>query len=550
MKKQKKLGFLALIGLVAVASIFTVCKASGANNVYVVPQWKVTFDTGGGLPEPEPNPVTVADGETIGKLPEVDPAKDGFSFGGWYLGDSEFDPGMPITRDITVRAKWIGPAKEGHYHVTFKGAGGSPDTYVEENVPNNGTVDPLPGVKRTGYTFIGWYPAESETEFTASTPVTGAITLFAKWTDITYTVSYNAGNEGTGSMDPSTHTYGVPRRLSAISTGTISYAGHEFKGWAKSAESAQWQYDDNEEVINLAVIDGAVVPLYAVWQALPPPEAVYDYTAHSNSWNDLSQFIIDNQGDANAVGKPARIKIINAGVLDAAAMTAVNGKVSDAAKYVSLNLGEGNSFAENKVTSSVMDDIIKNNSYIKGIALPEGVTGFTGNEELVYGNPNYYVYHYAFTNCQYLTSITLPSSVTTIGAHAFENCTGLVSITLPSSVTDIEWCAFKNCTSLANISWPASLTRIQDTAFSGCTSLTSIDMSVCTGTVTLYDHVFTGYLVSSGLVSATLGTIDFSYYYGQFPGDDGEGGDDMKDIYDGPGTYTRAPAGTLWTKQP
>jgi hypothetical protein len=284
----------------------------------------------------------------------------------------------------------------------------------------------------------------------------------------------------------------------------------------------------------------------------PPPEAIYDYTAHSNSWNDLSQFIIDNQGSSNGVANPARIRIINAGELDAAAMTAVNGKVSDAAQYVSLNLGEGNSFAGNEVTSSVMDDIIKDNSYIKGIALPEGVTGFSGYEELVVGPPNYYIYHYAFTNCQYLTSITLPSSVTTIGAHAFENCTGLTGITLPSSVTIIDTYAFANCTSLASVNFPASLAVIYDTAFGGCTALTSIDMSVCIGTVTLYDRVFYGNPFNgqvSGLVSATLGTIDFSYFYGQFPGDD-ENQDDMKDIYNGPGTYTRDPNGTLWTKQP
>ncbi|MDR3301360.1 MAG: leucine-rich repeat protein [Spirochaetaceae bacterium] len=286
---------------------------------------------------------------------------------------------------------------------------------------------------------------------------------------------------------------------------------------------------------------------------LPPPEEIYDYTAHSNSWNDLSQFIIDNQGSSNGVANPARIKIINAGELDAVAMTAVNGKVSDAAQYVSLNFGEGNSFANNEVTSPVMDDIIKDNSYIKGIALPEGVTGFNGYDELVVGTPSYYVYHYAFTNCQYLTSITLPSSVSTIGMHTFENCTGLTSITLPASVSTIGMYAFANCTSLANITFPASLTWIYDAAFGGCTSLTSIDMSVCTGTVTLCDRVFYGNPwngQTSGLVSATLGAIDFSYYYGQFPGDDGEGGDDMIDIYDGPGTYTRDPAGTLWSKQP
>jgi hypothetical protein len=74
MKKQKKLGFLALIGLAVVAvATFTVCKARGSGGDYQgagpVVVWKVTFDTDGGEPAPVPNPAAVVDGETIGELP-------------------------------------------------------------------------------------------------------------------------------------------------------------------------------------------------------------------------------------------------------------------------------------------------------------------------------------------------------------------------------------------------------------------------------------------------------------------------------------------------
>jgi formylglycine-generating enzyme required for sulfatase activity len=232
MKKQNKLGFLALIGLAAVARcvsntnfeiksrchraarllglmvamsfllLFTVCKASGAGTgTDERAVWKVTFDAAGG--EPVPNPVTVADGETIGELPGDDLVKEGSDFGGWY-------------------------------------------------------------------------PAESETEFTASTPVSGAITLYAKWTVVTYSVSYNA-NGGTGSMASSTHTYGESKRLSALSTGTISNEGHTFSGWALSEDNPSWDYADNDPVINLAASQDAVVPLYAVWAAsTPAPSPIPD----------------------------------------------------------------------------------------------------------------------------------------------------------------------------------------------------------------------------------------------------------------------------------
>ena len=58
---------------------------------------------------------------------------------------------------------------------------------------------------------------------------------------------------------------------------------------------------------------------------------------------------------------------------------------------------------------------------------------------------------WAFSCCG-LTSITIPSSVTSIGRYAFYKCTGLTSITIPDSVTSIGDSAFSNCNSLKTIS--------------------------------------------------------------------------------------------------
>jgi len=80
----------------------------------------------------------------------------------------------------------------------------------------------------------------------------------------------------------------------------------------------------------------------------------------------------------------------------------------------------------------------------------------------------------AFTNCIGLTFVSIPSSVTSIKSSAFESCSGLTSITIPSSVTSIEGNAFKNCTGLTSISIPSSITSIKVATFSGCTGLTSI----------------------------------------------------------------------------
>jgi hypothetical protein len=81
----------------------------------------------------------------------------------------------------------------------------------------------------------------------------------------------------------------------------------------------------------------------------------------------------------------------------------------------------------------------------------------------------------AFENSS-LTSIKLPSSITTIRDHAFKNCSSLTSIELPSSLRTIESWAFEACTSLKSIELPESLTTIEDGAFYNCTALTDINI--------------------------------------------------------------------------
>ena len=90
---------------------------------------------------------------------------------------------------------------------------------------------------------------------------------------------------------------------------------------------------------------------------------------------------------------------------------------------------------------------------------------FTSNDKLGDG---------AFSGCSGLTSLTIPSGVTSIGGRAFEGCSGLTSLTLPSSVTSIDWYAFDGCSGLTSLTIPSGVTSIGKWAFYGCSGLTSI----------------------------------------------------------------------------
>ena len=62
-----------------------------------------------------------------------------------------------------------------------------------------------------------------------------------------------------------------------------------------------------------------------------------------------------------------------------------------------------------------------------------------------------------------LTSITIPSSVTSIGASAFAG-TAITSVTIPSSVTSIGANAFSGCPGLVELVLPAGITHFASNA--------------------------------------------------------------------------------------
>jgi uncharacterized repeat protein (TIGR02543 family) len=159
-------------------------------------EYTVTFDADGGSPTPEP--LTVNKGESAGSNMPDDPAKDGYVFGGWYTGlggwGPEFTASTVVTRNITVYAEWTLDLSI-QYTVTFDADGGSPTPEpltvsnresAGSNMPDNPAKD--------DYVFGGWYTEQNGggTQFTRSTVVTGDITVYAKWNNIQYTVTFDA----------------------------------------------------------------------------------------------------------------------------------------------------------------------------------------------------------------------------------------------------------------------------------------------------------------------------------------------------------------------
>ena len=93
-----------------------------------------------------------------------------------------------------------------------------------------------------------------------------------------------------------------------------------------------------------------------------------------------------------------------------------------------------------------------------------------------------------FSGCSSLASVTLSHGITEIGINAFLDCTNLPSITIPNSVTSIGEYAFSDCSKLASVTIPNSVTSIGEYAFSGCGELTNVVLP--TGITTIEEGVF------------------------------------------------------------
>ncbi|WP_235886181.1 InlB B-repeat-containing protein [Paenibacillus cymbidii] len=105
--------------------------------------------------------------------------RTGYTFGGWY-SDSALSNAYvfstPITVDITLYAKWT----INTYTVSFASNGGT--TVSSQSVNYNHAATEPTAPTKSGFVFGGWYTNSAlSNAYTFSAPVTGDVTLHAKW---------------------------------------------------------------------------------------------------------------------------------------------------------------------------------------------------------------------------------------------------------------------------------------------------------------------------------------------------------------------------------
>lgn len=80
----------------------------------------------------------------------------------------------------------------------------------------------------------------------------------------------------------------------------------------------------------------------------------------------------------------------------------------------------------------------------------------------------------AFLSCAFLTEVTLPKGLKSIGRSAFSDCAALPSVPLPEELETIGDYAFSRCVALKEITLPERVRTIGSAAFRGDTALTCV----------------------------------------------------------------------------
>lgn len=74
---------------------------------------------------------------------------------------------------------------------------------------------------------------------------------------------------------------------------------------------------------------------------------------------------------------------------------------------------------------------------------------------------------FAFCNCVYLTSLTIPDSVTALGSYCFDKCSSLVSVSLGNGIEYLGGDTFSNCKALRIVETGANFRDYSPDAFRG-----------------------------------------------------------------------------------
>ena len=421
-------------------------------NVSLVAKWarylNVIIDTGiDGQPT---QMVTVLEGQKMTEPAKPDNGTKELL--GWYLKSgetyTEFDFDTPVTKEMTLYARWYDPANPTTAEVTFMDG----DRQLDKKTVNVGDKVTLPAdPEKDNYTFEGWFVDEDCTQpFNADTRITANTVLYAKWEPVVVTVTGIV-------IDPKEFTLEIDGTKALTAKAEPEGAG---------AVEVEWNSDDE----SVAIVDenGLVTAKAAGSTTIKAtlktnPEIIgeasvtvkekttiteknkYTVTFDSKGGSVVEAQTVEEGNPAAAPQNPVKAGFVFEGWYTDEALTkaydfkaAVNGNITLYAKWKEeakpqetkpLQKGEEKVVGDlaiqvldpDKRTVAISKGMTKNK---KKVTLPASIE-VNGLSYTVIGVANK-----AFKGNKKITQITLPASVKSVGTQAFAGCKNLKKVIL------------------------------------------------------------------------------------------------------------------------
>ncbi len=225
--------------------------------------YTITFEKNGGTWTSGYTPISAYTIEDEITLPAADKlSKSDAAFKGWFeedvvsigsttAGSSSASPVTKIEKgtfgDKTFYAKWA----DSIYSIQYEGTN---DAIISEGVTlENGfssedtqiTLPTAEQISRTGYTFSGWFKSSTYSESDAITVLTKdsaskgeTLTLYAKWTPVEYTITYNLDGGTWASGYTAVLTYTIEDEVTLPDASSVTKAGYDLEGWYEVSTSS------------------------------------------------------------------------------------------------------------------------------------------------------------------------------------------------------------------------------------------------------------------------------------------------------------------------
>ena len=416
-------------------------------------EYKLSFSANGGTGEMES--ITKEENEKI-NLPAVKFSRTGFEFLNWntvadgsgtsYADGAEFT----FNTDTTLHAQWKekkatpstpenpdqpqnpeNPTKPQQpqtpetpstpkttYTVAFDANGGI-GTIANISVEEGSEITlPKNTFTKSSYIFAGWATsADGDVSYSdkAKITVTGNITLYAKWTAITYTITYEANGGTNADGNPASYT----SETETITLLAPSREYFDFGGWYTDSE-----FSDSSRKTEIAKGSSGNITLYVKWTvaAENAVNAINSLPAGEHKIAVTGQMTKDN---LNGV------------------IAAIKGNSNGAKVYLDLGGTAIDFYDWQRCKFADCENLI-------GIVIP-------AIESPDKNNPIILIPDLMFEGCKNLKSVIILNSSGEYKIITFKDCTSLEYVEIPTSIVCIYGDAFDGCTALETITYKGTV---------------------------------------------------------------------------------------------